>query len=307
MRRAILIASTMILTAPAAAYASECAPEFVSGDQTVTINGVDIEPFGVAKEDFHVRVRNGSGSTGDDMGRPESSPPCPATIRISRISTPDPDFPSYTLRAPGNQAIEVLPDESTGGSSDSDIDIANAPPGPQGRNIPFHIAIATEWGLRAGTYVEKLQLSLFDDAGNITDRSTLTITIIIPAAVSIRIVGAVGRGGGGPARVDLGELSKTEETRSDPFGARIFSTAPHVVSFVSANLGNLLHENARDQIPYRLRFDGTLVNLAGANEFVYPFHTPQAGVMRPLDITVPPVVAPAGRYSDRVTVSVTAM
>src|SRR3546814_10200943 len=92
-----------------------------------------------------------------------------------------------------------------GGSADSDVVIANAPSGAQGRNVPFQIRVPTEWGLQAGTFTDELQLALIDQGGNIVDTSTLTVTILIPSAVSLRLVGAVvGGGGGGPAQVDLG-------------------------------------------------------------------------------------------------------
>lgn len=311
MRYSTLIASISLLAISGAANAAVCQPEFVNGDISLVIDGVEIEAGGQAARDFQVRVQNAAGPHGGPPGMAGGmgTQPCEARIRIARlIGSPDPEVPPYWLRAPGNGRIEVLPNPASGGTADSDVVVANAPPGPQGRAVPFQIGVPTEWGLRAGTYVEQLQLMLIDGAGNVADRSTLTLTIIIPPAVSLRLVGAViGGEGGGPAQVDLGSLSSTQETRSQPFGARIFSTAPYAVRFSSVNLGNLLHEHGREQIPYRLYFDGALVNLEGANAFPYLQHTPKAGVLRPLNIAVPPVVALAGRYSDRVTVTVTAM
>jgi hypothetical protein len=314
MRYSILIAS-ISLAIPATANAADCQPAFVNGDQSLTIDGVDIEPGGRATEDFQVRIQNAAGPHGgppdDPPGRSDrmGAGPCEATIRIARVgASPDSGFPPYSLSAPGNQQIEILPDPASGGTADSDVIIANAPPGPQGRAVPFQIGVPTEWGLRAGTYIEQLQLSLIDRNGNVVDRTTLTIIIVIPSAVSLRFVGAVvGGGGNGPARVDLGNLSSSRETRSNRFGARIFSTAPYVVRLSSVNQGNLLHEHGREQVPYRLFFDGALVDLAGANEFPYLDRTPKSGDRRPMSIVVPPVVALAGRYSDRITVTVTAM
>lgn len=300
MRYSTLIAPIFLLALPVTATATECQPVFLNSDSSLIIDGVEIEPGGRATQDFQVRVQNAAGPGGG---------PCSMTIRIARLAvSPDPDFPPYLLRAPGNQQIEILPDPASGGTADSDIIIANAPPGPQGRAVPFQIGVQTEWGLRAGTYIDRLQLLLIDEAGNIVDRSPLTITIRIPPAVSLRLVGAVvGGGGGGPAQVDLGNLSSTTETRSERFGARIFSTAAYVVRFDSANQGNLLHEQGREQVPYRLFFDGVLVDLVGANEFPYLNSTPKGGDRRPMRIVVPPVVALAGRYSDRITITVTAL
>ncbi len=315
MRYWTFAAPIALLALPATARAADCQPAFIDGDQAVIIDGVEVEAGGLSTQTFQVRVQNeagpGGGSPGGSasMSGPPDGGPCEATIRISRVGAArDPDFPAYALSAPGNQQIEILPDIASGGTVDSDISIANAPPGPQGLNVPFQIAVPTEWGLGAGTYTEQLQLSLIDKGGDIADRSTLTVTIIIPSAASLRLVGAVvGGEGNGPAQVDLGNLSSSSETRSQPFKALIFSTAPYAVRFESANLGNLLHEQKRVQIPYSLYFDGALVDLAGTNEFFYPSRTPKSGDWRPMSIVVPPVVALAGHYSDRITVTVTAL
>ncbi len=312
MRYWTLIAPICFLALPEMTLAADCQPAFVGGDQAVVIDGVEIEPGGRAIENFQVRVQNGAGTGGGSPGSSSTvdATPCNATIQVSRLAggSTAPDFPGYALRAPGNQQIEILPDPAAGGTPDSDVVVANAPSGPQGRAVPFQIGVPTQWGLRAGTYVDQLQLSLIGPDGGIVDRTTLTVTIVIPSAVALRLVGAiVGDGEAGPAQVDLGNLSSTRETRSQPFAARIFSTAPYVVRFSSANLGNLLHEQGREQVPYRLYFEGAAVELAGANEFPYLDRTPQAGDTRRMSIVVPPVVALAGRYSDRITITVMAL
>lgn len=308
MRYLTLLAPLALSVLPSLARAADCQPVLLGGDVSVVINGVDIESGGRATENFQVRVQNKAGTGGAGGAGPGGSPPCQATIRLARINpASDPDFPPYSISAPGNRNIEILPDLTEGGSADSDVIIANAPPGPQGRAVPFRLTLATDWGLRAGTYTEQLRISLIDESGNIVDTGTLTITIVIPATVSIRFVGAVVGGTAGAARIDLGNLSSSQETRSDPFGALIFSTSPYLVSFSSLNLGNLLHEQTSQRIPYRLFFDGNEVDLAGVNEFPYFSRTPRGGDRRPMSIVVPPVVAPAGRYADRITATVTAM
>src|SRR5690606_39666867 len=265
IRYSTFIIPLSLMAIPATASATDCRPVFVDGDQSLTVDGVEVEPGGRTTHDFQVRVQN-SGEAN----------PCGAIIRVARVDpSPDPDLPPYLLSAPGNRRIEVLPDLSAGGTTDSDVVIANAPAGPRGRTVPFQIGVPTQWGVRAGTYVEQLQLSLIDEKGEVTDRSLLTINIVIPRAVSLRLVGAVvGGEGAGPAQIDLGNLSTTTETRSERFGALIFSTSPYAVSFISTNKGSLVHEQGREQVPYRLYFDGTLVDLAGANEFPYLDRTP---------------------------------
>lgn len=307
MRYSTLIVPIALLAIPATANAAGCQPAFVGGDQAVVIDGVDIGPGERATRDFSVRVKNTAGSSGQP-GATDGGP-CGVTIRVARVGASSiPDLPAYLMSAPGNNQIEILPDSASGGSRNSDVVIANAPSGQQGRNVPFQITVPTEWGLQAGTFTDELQLLLIDQGGNIVDRSTLTVTIIVPSTVSLRLVGAVvGGGGSGPAQVDLGYLSSSKETRSDRFGALIFSTAPYAVRFSSTNLGSLLHEQKHEKVPYRLYFDGILVDLAGTNEFSYPTRAPKGGDTRPMSIVVPPVVALAGRYSDRITVTVTAL
>src|SRR3546814_9074355 len=94
-------------------------------------------------------------------------------------------------------------------------------------------------------------------------------------------------------------LSSSEETRSDRFEALILSTAPYAVRFDSANRGHLLHEQQRETVPYRLYFDGALVDLAGDNEFYYPTSTPKGGDSWRMSIVVPSAVAIADPASTR--------
>jgi len=309
MRYPTVIMPFVLAAVPAAASAADCQPAFVNPDQSLVIDGVTIEAGGRATEDFQLRVQNAAaGGSGPSGGGPMGSATCEASIRFARFSAPDPDFPAYSLRAPGNREVEVLPDPASGGTADSDVVIANAPAGPQGRSVPFRLTIPTEWGVRAGSYIEQLQAQLLDRDGNVVDTAAVTITVTVPSAVSLRLVGAVvGGSAGGPAQIDLGNLSSTRETRSEPFGALILSTAPYSVRFSSANLGALVHQDGRERVPYRLFFDGAPVDLAGSSEFPYLAHTPRGGDRRPMSIVVPPVVALAGHYSDRITVTVSTL
>lgn len=315
MRYTPFIAIAPMLVVCATADAEDCQPAFASGDQTLVINGGAIEPGGRATQDFQVQVQNEAGAlpAPDDESAEEADTirtgRCKATIRIARVGLiADSDFPFYSLRGPANQQVLILPDPASGGTAESDVFIANVPAAPQYWAAPFQIVVPTEWGVRAGTYIDQLKLLLIDQMGNVADHTTLTATISIPSAVSLRLVGAVvGAEGRGPARIDLGELSKFTETHSDQFGARIFSTAPYTVEFRSANLGHLQHEQGSKEIPYSLYFDGALVDLSATYEIPYLEHTPRSGDSRPMRIVVPPVVAPAGRYSDRITITVSAM
>lgn len=301
MRMRSIIGAFVSMTLAGAAHAADCQPAFVDRDYSVVVAGVEIEAGGQSVENLQLRVGNAAANAPGP-----GATPCEATILVARVGgAPVPGFPPYRLRSPGNQSIDILPDPSIPGSLDGGIVIANAPSGPQGRAVPIRLDIGTEWGLSAGTYVEQLELLLLDETGTIVDRTSLTITIVIPASVSIRLVGAVlGGGTNGPALVDLGELSTTEVTRASPFGARIWSTSPYEVRISSTNRGNLLRELGSETIPYRLTFDAMDVDLGAEWQTFYPNSTGAAGVLRAMTITVQPVTATAGEYADRVTVSV---
>lgn len=287
--------------------ARECNPTFAERSYSVTVRAVEIDARSVAVENLHLRVLNGT-----DVGRSpaENAGNCAAVLRISR---PDamtlPDFPAYQLRAPANPDVEILATASLGKTSRSDIILGGLPAGRQGRAVPLQIIVPTEWGLKSGFYSEQLLLSLYDESGTLRDQATANVAINIPAAVSIRIVGAVGNRGGGGARIDLGNISSTQDMRSQPFGARILSTTAYGVSFRSENSGALLNVSGSGSIPYRLFYEGKLVDLKGANFFPEPSHTPASGDVRPLQVIVPATNAKpaAGLYRDRVTVQVTAI
>lgn len=311
MRYTTFFALIAMLAVPGTAIAADCQPAFIDRDPFVTINGSKIEPGGQSTEDLQLRIRNtaGEADSSPGMSAPVNIAFCQTTLRISQIAASlNPDFPYYSLQAFGNQRVEILPDPASGGTANSDIIINNVLSDAQGQTVPIQISVPTEWGIKGGTFTEQLQLSLIGETGSIVDRTTLTTTIVIPSAVSMRLVGAVvGDGSAGPARIDLGNLSSSSETRSDNFSALILSTTPYTVELNSNNQGNLLHDQGREKIPYRLYFDEQEVNLDGAFEIPYPTSTPQSGDRRPMSIVVPPVVALAGRYSDRITMTVTAM
>lgn len=301
MRQAIIFAVPALML-PTAASARDCNPTFADSAQSVTIRAVEIDARTVAVETAQLRVVNGDASrTGDERG----GGPCAASLRVSRIGgAATPDFPAYLLRAPGNQDVEILATNSQGKTARSDIPLANLPAGPQGRSVPLQFVVPTEWGLKAGSYSEQLLVSLYDDTGALRDETIVNLVIGIPAAVSVRIIGAVGGGSPGGARIDLGDLSPTAEKRSQPFAARILSTTPYGVSFRSDNLGALANVNGRGRIPYRLYYEGRLVDLGGANFFPEASHTSAAGDNRALQVVVPPITAEAGIYRDRVTILV---
>lgn len=290
--RSFLLFASALPACVVATGAHACRPQFTSHSQTVNVNGVAMGAGNVAVERFSVGVRNADGDQ------------CPTQLRISRAAPGDPATPLYVLLS-NSQQISIAPNEQTATSS-SDIGIT-AGAGSSGSLSPFELRLPTEWGLKAGDYDEPLLMSLIGPDGAVLDRLNLNVHIIIPAAVALNLVGATG-GGAGPAQINLGLLSSTQQVRSPPFGARVWSTSPYNIAFRSENHGALAQSDGTDTIPYQLTMDNRPVDLSGgAAHFIFVRHTSSQGDSHPMSILVMPVRALAGHYSDRVTVSITAM
>ena len=292
MRILALMTATLALWATPAA-AQECTPEFADTAQTVTVNNVQIGAGETSRESFRVRVRN----SGDGQ--------CSASIRFARIdgSSVSGNL-AYTLRS-GSSSLQILPNQAATATSDSDLFIAGVPGGRNGRAIPFLLTVPSEWGIASGFHSEQLELTLLDSTGRTLDTLLLTINVTIPPAVAMRVVGATGSDN--VARINLGTITPRGITRSDPFGIRVFSTSAYLVSFVSENRGNLMHEGGQDTIPYEMRMDNQLVNLRGRGTFSFPRRTNSLGRIHRLRVQAGPATGRAGSYGDRVTVTVTAV
>lgn len=268
-----------------------CEPSLEPGPTSVAFAGISIGAGLSSEESLPVTVRN----TGDT--------PCSLVLRVSRgLASVDFSMPPYLLLGPVGE-VEIVPFAETAGTTRGDIAVNVA--AQSTRMVPLVFRVPTGWGMRSGHYADQLWLSLVGADGSEVDDRQISLAINIPSAAALRLFGAAGVAG--PARIDLGRLSSTQETRSAPFALRIWSTAPYNVSFRSENSGYLVHGNGVDRIPYRLMMDAAEIDLAAARPYYFPDHTSATGDIYPLLVTVQPVRAIAGDYGDRVTVSVTAL
>ncbi|MEE4209938.1 MAG: hypothetical protein V2I43_11785 [Parvularcula sp.] len=285
----ITVAGVLGLSAPVFA----CEPEFVQPAQTLSLTASEVGNRLRVEADEQIRIRNTGGGE------------CSAFLRIARLSTSDPD-PSRTLSiTSGGQIIDILPSDISAASSSSDLFIPGIPGGGIGsRVIPLRFAFPIEWGISSGVTSETLLVQLIDETGTAFDELVLTVNLTVLPTVEMRIVGATGSDR--IARLDLGTLNPRIINRSDPFGVRVWSTSPYTVTFASNNVGNLAHETASDRIEYELRAAGRIVDLSGSSPGALGRKTDALGDFHPLEILVPPFVAQAGQYSDRVTVTVSA-
>ncbi|QFT76073.1 hypothetical protein [Erythrobacter sp. THAF29] len=280
------------LALPTQAQAA-CNPEFVDRVQTVSVSGVEIGVRERAREDFTIRVRN----SGDGE--------CAAFLRIAKRTAAGLSDALPFLFSSGGRVLEVLPNQSVPGSTGTDLFIPAIPGTNNGRAVGMRLGIPTEWGLAAARYSDEFVVTLHDEGGALLDTMIVNVLVDIPPSVSMRIVGAAGTNR--VKRINLGMLDPDATTRSDPFGLRIWSTSPYRVEFASENFGKLRKTIGEASIPYTLRMGGTRVELESANSREFPHHTSALGDFHPLRVEVEPFFSEAGRYSDRVTVSVSAI
>ncbi|GAB5454727.1 MAG: hypothetical protein Hens2KO_09560 [Henriciella sp.] len=277
----------------APALAEDCVPQFVESSKTVSVNDIDIGARNISRQGFSISVINAG--DGD----------CSAQIRAMRVQgSASRSNLKYSIRS-GSSVLDVLPNQTAAATSNSDLFIGGIPSGDSGTNAPFVLSVPSGWGLKSGFHSEQIQLSLLDLTGQVVDTLLLNVNVRVPPAVSMRIVGA--RGAGGVPTINLGVISSRESAASDPFGVRVWSTSPYQVSFESENRGFLRHEGGLDEIPYDLRMGGRKVDLGGIGTFSFPERTSSLGDVHRLRVRAGPAVARAGNYSDRVTVTVSAI
>jgi hypothetical protein len=276
---------------PLSGAVAACTAKFASQSASMNVVGTNIGPGNVVTENLGVQIGNGGGD------------PCTVQVRLSFLSSLGAGAPKYVLSY-GGQPINPSSSETTA-TSGSDISL-NVGSG-SGALLPLQLRVPTEWGLKAGSYTEALALTLLGPDGAELDQLDLTINIAIDPVASIRFVGATGSGSGS-TEIDLGSISALRGARSAPFGVRVWSTAGYSVSFVSTGGGKLVHTNKVDTIPYRMSMDGIPIVLTGpSSPLTYQQHTDGLGNYHPMEIVVEKGWALAGDYSDRLTVSVTAM
>lgn len=289
-RMAALALSALLPTAAQAA----CEPAFVDGSNTVRLDPPVSLDDAQLIETFVVRVRN----SGDE--------PCVLRLGVGRDIPGGPrQFPTYSLNGPnGKVPVPSLSGAANNGGFGNEFTV---PAGGQ-IAIPYDVRMKIGWGSEAGMFTEDLAFQLFDTR---PERPVLTqmtqLLLEIPKVALIRFAGA--NGVGGPALINMGPLSTSGPTRSPPFALRILSTSGYRMNLTSDNSGSLRQAGGAYLIPYELSIGGKQLDLAGAGVPIQSTrHTSSVGDVHPVNIVVQPDPEyPAGEYSDRVTVTVTAI
>lgn len=287
----------LLLVIPAslsAQPATECALSFSERAITVTLLPAELGAGEsvAGTETARIETPRGGGS----------SSACVASLRVSRITSAT-DFPNYSLTADNKPVVPSVNESSGGPGSDVNFSI---PANQSARSVDLRAVASAEWGLQAGRRTERLQLSIVARNGAILDRIPFNIEIDIPKAVDVMFVGA--SGASRASQVDLGNLSATERTVSQPFGVRIWSSSSYRFQFRSQNAGLLQHRGGLDAIPYELFVDGQRYQLGSASgaSLSQGSATAAGGDLFGLTVEVPARRSVAGDYQDQLTVNVTA-
>lgn len=286
----IALAASLLVAAPA--YADECKAEFVENSESISIRNLEIGVGQFARRNFGIGVRAIGGGE------------CGATIQIERLdSIAAIGMPAYRLRS-GPTTLNITPQDATLPAGNL-FPVPFLPSTQEGYLVPFEIVVPSEWGLKAGSFSEQLELRLLDRNGVKIDSLLLNVEIDVPQAVELRFVGATGNNE--IASIHIGTVSATKGARSDPFGIRVWSTSGYRVDLSSDNRGQLVHVENLDKFPYELFFDSQRVSLGGGDEFLFPGPTSSAGTVHLMRAEASPATVRAGDYADRITVSVTAV
>lgn len=288
------IIATAIAVCFATAAQADCNPSFVDGSATIRLipptsfsNDLLIEPF-------QVRIKN----SGDEA--------CVLRLGVGRrIPGGSRHFPAYSVTGPDGK----VPLPSLAGAANN-VGYGTEFIVPAGEQVAlsYDVRMNVGWGFEAGIFTEDLVFQIFEGG---PERPVITqdrqLLLEIPKMALIRFAGISGLDG--PALIEMGALSPNAVTNSPPFALRVLSTSAYRMELISDNGGALRQINGDYLIPYALSLGGKKLKLGGASEaIVTNRHTSSLGDVHRVEITVRPNPEyPAGEYSDRVFVTVTAM
>lgn len=192
---------------------------------------------------------------------------------------------------------------------DSGTQVRGAFSGGKGADV-IHLYLEAPPGQAApaGEYEDLVIFRVFDDEDgqlHLKDERALRVSTTVGAVVEAAI-GADPGSGLRETSVNLGTLS-TGLRRPLLFSSR--SNTPVDVAFSSANGGQLRHSRSTASVPYGIRISGQRLEVGSAPQVFTPLIS-QAGQASQhtfeVEVDEVPFGAPAGAYSDRLTLTITA-
>lgn len=289
MRQLSCVIGLAIAAIPGTALA-ECKPSFADGSRDVRLSASDSMDRQQLSDRFRLSLRNDGDSE------------CRLRVRVTRdLGASDASFPNYILSGIGGN-LSITSASQTDVSSGGGLIVV--PPGGL-TPLSFGVAVPVNWGMKAGEYRQQLVFGVSEDGGNTPlATSQVLLRLEIPATARIRFAGAAGQPGA--ARINLGELSTTTRTVSQPFAMRVLSTSAYQLRFSSEFGGRLRRTDGPDVIVYRMLVDGAPMNMVTGDMISVGQHTSARGDVHNVSVIVDPDPTwHAGNYTDRVTVDVT--
>jgi spore coat protein U-like protein len=178
--------------------------------------------------------------------------------------------------------------------------------------LSFTFFIPPNQRVAPGTYTDQITISIFNsynDAGAPQDTRTITFTAVVAPIVNICLVpaGAGFSSTSSSQTLDYGMLSQGQVRGCDLLALQNTGCS---IAFTSANHGVLstTPPSTSAQVPYAFTVNGNALDLAQTANFSLPptVSVTQDGTRLPISVTIGAIGnAPAGAYSDNVTITVT--
>lgn len=177
--------------------------------------------------------------------------------------------------------------------------------GQRQKQAGFEVSIPSGQSVRAGQYVGRLVIYLYEDQGGARD---LVSQRVVEVAVDVepKVVASLGsdpHAGTKSMTMDFGTLVRGQ-TKTLDFS--VDANTLYSVGLMSQNGGELRHEFTSAGIPYEVRVDGDTVQPTEASETTVLSNSSDAQHNMQIMITGNTNSALAGNYSDRLTIVIKA-
>ncbi|MGN3975263.1 hypothetical protein [Tsuneonella sp. SYSU-LHT278] len=177
--------------------------------------------------------------------------------------------------------------------------------GASGSHTVMYKLVATEADVsRSGTFTQNVTLEAQDASLRVLGGTPVLLGLEVLPSARIGLAGAY-RISDGHALVSLGELRKGPAPV--PLQLRVNSTGRYDLDVTSLNGGNLRLGSSGWKVPYSIAIGGTKLNLSGTGRVSGPSDDGLTRAALPIHFVIGDVSdRPAGRYSDLISISVTA-
>ncbi|WP_370172521.1 MULTISPECIES: hypothetical protein [Hyphomonas] len=183
-------------------------------------------------------------------------------------------------------------------------------PGSFSRNqpqteVPFQVSLPTGQSARAGVYSGRMALSLYrtdNGAEELVDQQSLYLTSNVAPKVSASF-GDVATGNNQSADLNLGMMTRHQKASLD---FAVSANTDYKVNLESQNAGALKHEFSDNVLDYDIRIDGQLLRDSDPNSATLFTSNENSRHRLDFELRDDPTLGVAGKYSDRLTLIISA-